>query len=353
MTDTDDRTRPFGPQPGRPDGDADRQERRDARREPGGPRWLRVLRRVPRDWRRGRVLAAVTALLALLLAVPTLVPNVPGHVGSLFETGLPWLGLAVPVTAVAALLRRSAPAGLAVLLLAAVWAGVFGRLYLPVPPDVEPDLTVVTHNVGAANGDPAGTVAGVLAADPDLVALQEVTWEANAAYDGALRAEMGHSERWGTVGLWSRYPITESRSIDLGLGWNRAMRAEIDGPDGAFAVYVVHLASVRVGGSGFDTALRDRGVRALGAAVEAEPLERVVLMGDLNGSTDDRAMAPLTSRLASVRETGGDGLGLTWPAAFPAVRIDHVLVRGVTATEAWTLPRTDSDHLPVAARLRV
>ncbi|MEV2274603.1 endonuclease/exonuclease/phosphatase family protein [Nocardiopsis sp. NPDC049922] len=349
MTDIDDRTGPLGTPTGRRDGETGREPHRGE----GGSRWRRVLRDVPEVWRRGRVLAGVTAVLALLLAVPALVPNVPGHVGSLFETGLPWLGLAVPVTAVAAVLRRSAPAGLAVLLLAAVWAGVFGRLHLPTSPDVEPNLTVVTHNVGAANGDPAGTVAEVLAADPDLVALQEVTWEANASYDAALGSELEHAEWWGTVGLWSRYPITESRSLDLGLGWNRAMRAEIDGPDGEFAVYVVHLASVRVGGSGFDTALRDRGVEALGAAIEAEPLERVVLMGDLNGSTDDRAMDPLTSRLAAVRGAGGDGLGMTWPAAFPMVRIDHVLVRGATATETWTLPRTDSDHLPLAARLRV
>ncbi|WP_017599242.1 endonuclease/exonuclease/phosphatase family protein [Nocardiopsis lucentensis] len=321
--------------------------------EPGGPRWLRGPWGTPEVWRRGRVLAGVTALLALLLAVPVLVPNGLGRAGSLFETVLPWVGLAVPVSAAAAGLRRSASAGLAVLLLAAVWAGSFGRLYLPSGPDVEPNLTVVTHNVGAANGDPEATVREVLGAAPDLVALQEVTWEANASYDRVLGAELEHSGRWGTVGLWSRYPITDSRSLDLGLGWNRAMRAEVAGPDGGIAVYVVHLASVRVHGTGFDTALRDRGIAALADAVAEEPLERVVVMGDLNGSTDDRAMAPLTSRLAAVRGTGGDGLGLTWPAGFPLVRIDHILVRGVTPTETWSLPRTDSDHLPIAARLRV
>ncbi|SCF63550.1 vancomycin resistance protein VanJ, partial [Streptomyces sp. Ncost-T6T-2b] len=47
----------------------------------------------------------------------------------------------------------------------------------------------------------------------------------------------------------------------------------------------------------------------------------------------------------------GAGLGFTWPAAFPVVRIDDVLVRGMTPRAAWTLPATGSDHLPVAARL--
>ncbi|WP_116245644.1 endonuclease/exonuclease/phosphatase family protein [Nocardiopsis sp. FIRDI 009] len=340
MTDVDDR-RPTEPRPER------------SGRETGGPRWIGVPRGASGAWRRGRVLAGATGLLALLLAVPALVPNALGHAGSLFETGLPWLGLAVPVTAVAAALRRSASAGLAVLLLAAVWAGSFGRLYLPSGSDVEPNLTVVTHNIGAADGDPGATVRRVLAADPDLVALQEVTWEKSASYDRALGSELEHSERWGTVGLWSRYPITDARSLDLGLGWNRAIRAEVDGPGGGIAVYVVHLASVRMGGTGFDTELRDRGIVELADEVAREPLDRVVVMGDLNGSTDDRAMTPLTSRLAAVRGAGGDGVGPTWPAGFPLVRIDHVLVRGVTPTETWALPRTDSDHLPIAARLRV
>ena len=30
-------------------------------------------------------------------------------------------------------------------------------------------------------------------------------------------------------------------------------------------------------------------------------------------------------------------------------RIDQILVRGVEAENAWTLPATGSDHLPVAA----
>jgi len=39
----------------------------------------------------------------------------------------------------------------------------------------------------------------------------------------------------------------------------------------------------------------------------------------------------------------------TWPARFPVARIDQILVRGVEAENAWTLPATGSDHLPVAA----
>jgi vancomycin resistance protein VanJ len=75
----------------------------------------------------------------------------------------------------------------------------------------------------------------------------------------------------------------------------------------------------------------------------------VVLLGDLNGTTDDRAFDPLTSRLRSAQQVAGAGFGFTWPAGFPVVRIDQILVRGVEPRRAWVLPATGSDHLPVAA----
>ena len=92
-------------------------------------------------------------------------------------------------------------------------------------------------------------------------------------------------------------------------------------------------------------------MRALDEAVAAERNKRVVLLGDLNGTTDDRAFADLTSRLHSAQDEAGDGFGFSWPAAFPIARIDQILVRGVQPRSAWVLPDTGSDHLPVAARI--
>jgi vancomycin resistance protein VanJ len=303
-------------------------------------------------WRRGAVAAALTALVALAVAVPSLVPDTSAHLGGLWETVLPWSVLVVPVAAAAALVRRSVPAGAAALLLLAVWLAGPGKPLVTPAPGVEPNLTVVTHNVSAATSD-TGAVSGVLlSAAPDLVALEEVTWEQGEAYDAELTGPLPYSAREGTVGLWSRHPIVDAAPVDTGMGWARALRAEVDGPGGVFAVYVVHLASVRVDSSGFDVERRNAGVRALGEVVAREPLERVVLMGDLNASADDRGLEPLTSRMESAHEVG-EGLGFSWPADFPVVRIDHILTRGVTAARAWSLPQTGSDHVPVAARLRV
>lgn len=77
----------------------------------------------------------------------------------------------------------------------------------------------------------------------------------------------------------------------------------------------------------------------------------MVLLGDLNGTMDDRAFDGLTSQLRSAQEVAGDGFGFSWPKAFPVARIDQILVRGVEPRSAWLLPATGSDHLPVAARI--
>jgi vancomycin resistance protein VanJ len=125
-------------------------------------------------------------------------------------------------------------------------------------------------------------------------------------------------------------------------------RCGVRTPSGDLAVYVAHLPSVRLRlPDGFGSGWRDESAAALGAAVAAEKLDRVVLLGDLNGTLDDRGLAPVTSRLTPAQE----GFGFSWPAAFPLARIDHVLTRSVTPVAAWTLPATGSDHLAVAARV--
>ncbi|MFH8515638.1 endonuclease/exonuclease/phosphatase family protein [Streptomyces gelaticus] len=302
--------------------------------------------------RGGRILSAAVVATGLALVCHSFVPDGPGNLGSLLETALPWTGLTVPVLLLAALFRRSVPAVIAALLLGAVWSALFASLFLGGRGDAEPNLTVVTHNVNAANPDPGATARTLLAADPDLVALEEITDDALPAYRKVLDRRLTHSVRIGTVALWSRYPITESRRVTIDPGWSRSLRALVRGPKGPLAVYVVHLPSVRVGASGFATARRDDALTALVRVLDHEQQKKVLLLGDLNGTTTDRRLAPLTSRLTPVKDKAGTGFGFSWPAAFPLARIDHILTRGILPTDAWTLPATGSDHRPIAAGLR-
>ncbi|MEU7820504.1 endonuclease/exonuclease/phosphatase family protein [Catellatospora sp. NPDC049133] len=320
----------------------------------------------PGLWKRGPVFTALALVLGVCMLLHELVPNRIGNLGSLVETFLPWFGLGIPVVLAGALWRRSAAAVAALLLPVVVWLNLFGGL-LADKSQPGGDLTVVQHNVGAENPDPAGTARDLAASGADVLALVELTEQARGTYEQGLAAVYPYHTVQGTVGLWSRLPLSDTRPIDTGmdagplgdakpaeekLAYNRALRTTVATGKGPLAVYVAHLGSARVNPrGGFSTGDRDRNAQALAEAVSAERNERVVLLGDLNGTVDDRALSGLTTQLLSAQETAGDGFGFSWPAVFPVVRIDQILVSGVTTQSSWVLPATGSDHLPVAARI--
>ncbi|MEU1310837.1 endonuclease/exonuclease/phosphatase family protein [Streptomyces cinnamoneus] len=305
----------------------------------------------PGMWRRGAVLAALAVLLGLLMLLHADIPNRVGNLGSLTETFLPWLGLFLPVLLGLALWRRSATALIALLLPAVVWANLFGGL-LSDKSGKGGNFTVATHNVNAENPNPAATARAVAASGADVVALEELSDASR--YAKALAGTYKYHSVQGTVGIWSKYPLQLSQPVDIKLGWTRALRATVRTPQGPVAVYVAHLPSVRVKfNAGFTAGQRDNSAEALGRAIAQEPEKRVVLLGDLNGTMNDRSLAPITSQLRSAQGAAGDGFGFSWPASFPMARIDQIMVRGMDPVSAWTLPATPSDHLPVAARFKI
>jgi vancomycin resistance protein VanJ len=142
--------------------------------------------------------------------------------------------------------------------------------------------------------------------------------------------------------------------VDIKLGWTRAMRATVATPEGQIAVYVAHLPSVRVKiEAGFTARQRDKSADALGEAIAAEPLKRKILLGDLNGTMNDRSLNAVTAQMRSTQGAAGSGFGFSWPASFPMARIDQIMVQGVEPVTSWTLPKTGSDHLPIAARVNL
>lgn len=305
------------------------------------------------DRTRGRVLAALAVLTAGLLAFHRVVPNSVGRLGSLLEAFLPWLGLVVVVLLGLALLRRSAAALVALLLPVAAWTYLFGGLLLP--GGAEPgarDLLVVQHNVSDENADPAGTARALADAGPDVIALEELVPPALTVYETTLAPDYPYRAVRGTVGLWSKHPLTGTRPLDIkprGIteDWSRGLRTVVHTPYGEIAAYVAHLPSIRVGASGLASSWRDESAGLLGKALAAEKVEAVILLGDLNSTVDDRGLAPLTSQM-NVAERG---FAFSFPAAFPLARIDQVMARSGTVGDIRTLPATGSDHLPVAARI--
>ncbi|MEV6193611.1 endonuclease/exonuclease/phosphatase family protein [Streptomyces sp. NPDC051920] len=304
-------------------------------------------------WRRGLILAALALLLALVMLTHARIPNRIGNLGSLTETFLPWLGVFIPVLLVLAFVRKSASALIAVVLAGAVWLNLFGGL-LTDKTGGGGDLTVATHNVNADNPDPSGTARDVAASGADVLALEELTASAVPVYEKALAPTYKYHSVQGTVGLWSKYPLGDVRPVDIKLGWTRAMRATVTAPAGPVAVYVAHLPSVRVKmKAGFTARQRDKSANALGEAIADDTQKHVVLLGDLNGTMNDRALNAVTAQMRSTQGAAGSGFGFSWPASFPMARIDQIMVKGVEPVASWTLPATGSDHLPIAARVKM
>jgi vancomycin resistance protein VanJ len=321
-------------------------------RLPGVGRWGRD-RKGRSAWRRGWLLALFALLDACLLAFHAEVPDSFGNLGSLLESFLPWVGVAIPVLLVAALVRRSATALVVLLVPTLIWFNLFGALLTDKSGGAY-DFTVVQHNVWAYNKDIPGTVRNMEAADPDIISLVEVSATELPQFESGLAKEYPYRAVEGTVGLWSKYPLSGTEPVDIKIGWVRALRTTVETPQGAVAVYVAHMPSVRVNfDGGFTANERDVSAEALGQALSSETLPRVILLGDLNGTMNDRSLAPITSQMRSAQGSAGAGFGFSYPAEFPMTRIDQILTRGVTPTDAWTLPRDGSDHLAIAAHIEL
>lgn len=294
-------------------------------------------------------MAGLAVLLAGVLALHRFVPGLGMRLGSAVETFLPWLGLAIPVLAGLAWWRPRVALPAVALPLAA-WLALFWGYVVP-SRDRSHDLVAVQHNVSDENADPGGTARALMAAGPDLIGLEEVTAPAVTTYEAVFAAAYPYHSVQGTVGLWSRYPLAEAGPVDLrpadfGADWNRGLRAVARTPRGDLAVYVAHLPSVRMGLGGFDSVHRDEGAVKLGAALAAEPLPRVVVLGDLNGTVHDRGLGPVLEHVSTARD-----FAFSWPARLPVARIDQILARELTVTGVRALPRTGSDHLPIAAEI--
>jgi vancomycin resistance protein VanJ len=294
-----------------------------------------------------RTAARLIAVLAVLLAVAFLAhPLIPGAVGTAIATALPWLVLLVPVLVIAALLTRRRRAWLVAGVPLLAWLVVIGPLLLPLAAPASaataPTLTVASQNVQAGSGTAAASALALAGEGADVIALEELDGAAREAASEALDESHPYSYAVGTVGLWSRYPIVNEQPLDLDLGWNRALAADLETPSGLVSVYVVHAASLRPGAQSD----RDGMLAELAAIVERDENERVLVMGDFNATSTDPAMRALQRSVSEPNRTTAS-LGFTWPSGMPLARIDHIFQNGLNALESSVMEAGESDHLAV------
>ena len=265
------------------------------------------------------------------------------------------LPLAVAGGAVAALLRRWAPAALA-----AATAIVLAVLLAPrATGDAAearaggPQLRVLIANARKGSVPPEALIDLVRRERVDVLAMQELTPELAAGLERAGLPELlAHRTADPTLrggsGIYTRRAL---RPLPPFLGATSAMAAgELDVP-GAVAVRLISV-HVAVPLDGSDLPRWRSDLRKLPAAPPSGPVQ--LLAGDFNSTLDHHELRKLVDRgYRDAAEAVGAGFSPTWQGhRAPPVTIDHVLVPervGVLGVEIHELPH--SDHRAVLAVL--
>lgn len=290
----------------------------------------------------------VGAVLAALLVMHELIPTSRG-LALVVESMLPWTGILIVLLLIVAVFRFSVLSIVGVLLPALVWFSMFGSYLRPADPPDDADLLVASQNVGASLPQPTATAQSIVDHDPDIVAVQEIESLSGEIIAEELTGTYPHSASVDTIGVWSKWPMTEPEEIDLGIRWTRAIATTISTDQGDVRFYNVHLPSVRPG----QESLRNNALAKLSDAIEDEDAERVIVAGDFNASSTDRYFEQLDDQLTGTREAVGGGFGFTWPSVFPVIRLDHVMVRGLEPVGDLVLDRGTSDHRAVIGYIDV
>lgn len=269
------------------------------------------------------------------------------------------------VLVMALCLRRRALTGVAAVLVAAhvSWCSPGALRAAPLPPEAfsAPRLRIMSANLLMSNPDTDGIVDEVLAEDPDVLVVQELS----AHWQAALEA--------GELGRRLPYHVAEARETPFGVGIYS--RRPLEDADVWYAWGApVARATVRVGGipvrlydvhplpplhaawiTNWSEALEAMRGEVAGER-ERHPDRALVVAGDFNMTRHARWFGRFTDLgLRDAHEDRGRGLANTWPNGMlrvPPIRLDHVLLSPEVACLSVHEGRgRGSDHRPIVAEL--
>lgn len=215
-------------------------------------------------------------------------------------------------------------------------------------------LTIMQFNVNIEHRHPDRVVEWVLAQDPDVVVLIEVTakWSKPLTALGARypNVMIGMPPGGSGVAVFAKGPKRIMRLEALGDAWCPAVVLRIPQTTGPspLALIATHLRSPITPG---DAVARNRQLAALVRRIAAEPALHKIVVGDLNITRWSPLYAQLTD-VAGVRDgQEGFGFGASWPSLFGrwlGIPIDQTLVSaGIRVVHRAVGPNLGSDHLPV------
>lgn len=218
-----------------------------------------------------------------------------------------------------------------------------------------PPVKFLVSNVYYANRHHDRIQSLIAREDPDLVGLIEVDSAWLRGIAELRRRYPYHYElpdgRYVGLGLYSRLPLAEARTLRLPGSGLPAVAATLAAPGGDVEVILVHLPAP------LDAAqVRRRNGHARQLALHVRELGKpAVVAGDFNMTMWNRGYRPLAHAGGLANARAGHGVGPTWPALWRlGVPIDHILATdGVRLENFCVLPSIGSDHLPIAAEISV
>ena len=257
--------------------------------------------------------------------------------------------------------RRSRAAGLATtaLSVAALTAQLTPLRVDRVTP-ANTTLRVTSANILLGRADAASLLADA-ASHADVLVVQELTADSvarltAAGIDGLLAHRMVDPRpRAAGIGVWSRYPITQTRHVDGPSMPCLLVKLRVPGCRLDPTVVAIHLESpLHIAGWRADLAalplvLREAAAWAGGGCV--------IVAGDFNSTRD---MRPFRDGMAGFANAANQA-GARYPATFPNLRkwmvplfvIDHILTLRCAATEVHTVGIRGSDHRALVASIDV
>jgi endonuclease/exonuclease/phosphatase (EEP) superfamily protein YafD len=221
-------------------------------------------------------------------------------------------------------------------------------------------LDIVEANVFWPNKRIAEVIDALRAADPDLIAFEELSPASREQLERALAAwpervispapESWSEGTWG-VGLFSKLPLRNARRVPIGDAYAPLIEAQVELDGRVVTVRVVHVPR-----PGRVQHLARRASTLAALETELAWDERCVLVGDLNTTSTSPAFDELLERTHLRDSRAGFGRQPTWTLrklGLPlSIAIDHVLVgANVAVIERETLSLPGSDHHAVRARL--
>ncbi len=269
------------------------------------------------------------------------------------------------VAVVAWIIKQRVPAGV-LLALAAAWGGPTVWEFIPrgasaAPPSAGGALRLLSVNLYAGNRQMETLTEEIIAADADVVLVQEYTPEWEAVLARRLYNQYPHMLRnpqtdcFGAA-VFSRVPFVEPPRDELRLGptGNPQLRVVVPIGGRPVAIYNIHLLPpagltyYRIGREEFVDLQR---------ALAAEKLPAIV-SGDFNfTSNSPQGVAMQRAGFRDALDAHGWGPRWTWPTwglrrFIPGIRIDHIYVSpALTARESRIGDGVGSDHRPVFAEI--